>query len=117
MRVIAGRLLLLAVALAVVVGPSRAPVEAESYDYTPKTRQVKACILLLDSFKVGGQPENPDPHVFYLLDSEAKGTAKGLKPRDWEIVNPRAAGRHAGYQCAVGCHRPQRGLAAGFPDR
>lgn len=90
MRAIAGRLLLLAVALAVVVGPSRAPVEAESYDYTPKTRQVKACILLLDSFKVNGQPENPDPHVFYLLDSEAKGTAKGLKPRDWEIVNPLA---------------------------
>ncbi len=77
----------------------QAPARADSYMYSVRQREIKVCILLLDSFCPildldGPDPtpgpdyhelENADPHIFYILDSRVD-----LKPRGWELVNPLA---------------------------
>lgn len=85
---LAGYALILAATLAAPFG-ARTPARADSHTYASVRRQVRAAILTSSAldFTVNGQqaPENPDPHVFYVMDSRTD-----LKPLGMEFVNPLA---------------------------
>ncbi len=63
---------------------------ADATTYTTTKRQIRAAILTSSAINVQGapgkiSPENPDPHVFYVLDSRTD-----LKPLGMDFVNPLA---------------------------
>ncbi|HOS94459.1 MAG TPA: hypothetical protein PLQ54_14155, partial [Armatimonadota bacterium] len=60
-------------------------------NFTSRTRQIKVANLLVSSARYdNARPpgptnlENPDPHVWYILDQSP------LKPAHWDFVNPLA---------------------------
>src|SRR5205823_3948848 len=82
---------LLALATALLAGTSPRAV-SDAFTYSSARRQIRVGIVVshaLDLFDTGDNhslgSENPDPHVFYVLDSRTD-----LKPLGLEFVNPHA---------------------------
>ena len=77
-------LVVLAVATAFLAVAQRS--HADAFTYSSERRIVRAGILVSSALDIGNAgPENPDPHVFYVLDSRTD-----LKPLGMEFVNPLA---------------------------
>ena len=78
----------LACAVAAVLGPPRSAA-ADAHNYATTRRQVRAAVIVSSALNVQvnnkNLAENPDPHLFYILDSRTD-----LKPLGMEFVNPLA---------------------------
>src|SRR5687767_11280251 len=79
--------IILSVVAAVALLTGRAP--SDTFTYSTARRQVRVGIVASEALKVGTNgingPENPDPYVFYVMESR-----RDLKPLGYEFLNPLA---------------------------
>lgn len=63
-----------------------APFGWGQIQYAQKVNEIKAGVLIVDSYQLGGKDANGEPFVWYNLDN-----TKNVKPNGWTFVNPHAA--------------------------
>lgn len=75
-----------ALLLTAVLGWLPREARPDAATYVSQRRPVRAGIVVCSALNMGNYgPENPDPHVFYVLDSRTD-----LKPLGMEFLNPLA---------------------------
>ena len=75
---------IVALLVAMVVAPTRADV----FSYAAQRRQIKACVLVMNTASgvgVNNNPRNAVPYLFYAMERRTD-----IKPGGWEFVNPLA---------------------------
>ena len=64
------------------------PARADVFSYAAQRRQIKACVLVMNTASgagVNSTPQNAAPYVFYAMDRRTD-----VKPGGWEFLNPLA---------------------------